>query len=36
MSYVKMAEQAQVVAKGDATVDPASGRYVLPMVVSDA
>jgi alpha-ketoglutaric semialdehyde dehydrogenase len=31
---VKMAEQVEVVAKGNAAVDPASGHYVLPMVVS--
>ncbi len=33
-SYVRMAEQAEVVARGTAQVDPASGHYVLPTVVS--
>ncbi|MCL6599473.1 MAG: aldehyde dehydrogenase family protein [Alicyclobacillus macrosporangiidus] len=33
-SYVRMADQAEVVARGTAQVDPASGHYVLPTVVS--
>ncbi|MCL6592341.1 MAG: aldehyde dehydrogenase family protein [Alicyclobacillus sp.] len=32
--YVQLAEQAEVVARGTAQVDPASGYYVVPLVVA--